>query len=96
MHENSVTSWLRRAGRVALLALLALPAASDLLPAEAGAAAHDVRIVRDEYGVPHVYADDLAALYFGFGHVIAQGPTKDVLNDRRVMAAYLGTAEVQV
>ena len=31
-----------------------------------------------------------------FGHVIAQGPTKDVLNDRRVMAAYLGTAEVQV
>ena len=31
-----------------------------------------------------------------FGHVIAQGPTKDVLNDPQVMAAYLGTAEVQV
>jgi ABC-type branched-subunit amino acid transport system ATPase component len=31
-----------------------------------------------------------------FGHVIAQGATKDVLNDRRVMAAYLGTAEVEV
>jgi ABC-type branched-subunit amino acid transport system ATPase component len=31
-----------------------------------------------------------------FGHVIAQGPTKDVLSDRNVMAAYLGTEEVQV
>jgi branched-chain amino acid transport system ATP-binding protein len=31
-----------------------------------------------------------------FGHVIAQGPTADVLNDPRVMAAYLGTAEVEV
>ena len=36
------------------------------------------------------------AAVLDFGHVIAQGPTKDVLNDRRVMAAYLGTAEVQV
>jgi ABC-type branched-subunit amino acid transport system ATPase component len=36
------------------------------------------------------------AAVLDFGHVIAQGPTTDVLNDRRVMAAYLGTAEVQV
>jgi ABC-type branched-subunit amino acid transport system ATPase component len=31
-----------------------------------------------------------------FGHVIAQGPTAEVLNDARVMAAYLGTEEVEV
>jgi branched-chain amino acid transport system ATP-binding protein len=29
-----------------------------------------------------------------FGHVIADGPTREVLHDPRVMAAYLGTAEV--
>jgi branched-chain amino acid transport system ATP-binding protein len=31
-----------------------------------------------------------------FGHVIAQGPTAEVLSDPRVMAAYLGTEEVEV
>jgi ABC-type branched-subunit amino acid transport system ATPase component len=31
-----------------------------------------------------------------FGHVIAQGPTAEVLNDANVMAAYLGTEEVEV
>ncbi|MFK7954931.1 MAG: penicillin acylase family protein [Lysobacterales bacterium] len=31
-----------------------------------------VQIVRDEYGVPHIYADDLYGLYFGYGHAIAQ------------------------
>jgi len=36
------------------------------------------------------------AAVLDFGHVIAQGPTSQVLNDRRVMAAYLGTAEVEV
>ena len=29
-----------------------------------------------------------------FGHVIADGPTREVLHDPKVMAAYLGTAEV--
>jgi penicillin amidase len=43
-----------------------------LAPPPAEAAAHEVRILRDEYGVPHVYADDLGALFFGFGHAIAE------------------------
>jgi branched-chain amino acid transport system ATP-binding protein len=30
-----------------------------------------------------------------FGHVIASGPTKQVLDDPRVMAAYLGTEDVE-
>ena len=29
-----------------------------------------------------------------FGHIIADGPTRDVLHNPKVMAAYLGTAEV--
>jgi branched-chain amino acid transport system ATP-binding protein len=29
-----------------------------------------------------------------FGHIIAEGPTQEVLRDPKVMAAYLGTAEV--
>ena len=31
-----------------------------------------VRIVRDGYGVPHVYADSIYGLYFGYGYSIAQ------------------------
>ncbi len=31
-----------------------------------------------------------------FGHVIAQGPTTEVLSDPNVMAAYIGTEEVEV
>jgi penicillin amidase len=56
------------AGRWVLVAAMAALAA----PVPGHAAAHDVRILRDEYGVPHVYADDLGALYFGFGHAVAQ------------------------
>ncbi len=32
----------------------------------------DVRIVRDEYGVPHIYADSVYGLYYGYGYSIAQ------------------------
>ena len=31
-----------------------------------------------------------------FGHIIAHGPTREVLDDPNVMAAYLGTEEVEV
>ena len=32
----------------------------------------DVRIVRDQYGVPHVYAESIYGLYYGYGYAIAQ------------------------
>ena len=31
-----------------------------------------VRIIRDEYGVPHVYAKNIFDLYFGYGYVTAE------------------------
>ncbi len=31
-----------------------------------------IRIVRDEYGTPHIYADDFFGLYYGYGYAIAQ------------------------
>lgn len=32
----------------------------------------DVRILRDEFGVPHIYADTVHDLYYGYGYAIAQ------------------------
>src|SRR5688500_19270963 len=46
-----------------------MAATSGVAGAATGAA---VRVVRDEYGVPHVYAEDLGALFFGFGRAVAQ------------------------
>ncbi len=31
-----------------------------------------VRIIRDNYGTPHIYADEVYGLYFGYGYAIAQ------------------------
>ena len=31
-----------------------------------------VRIVRDDWGVPHIYADSIYGLYYGYGYSIAQ------------------------
>ncbi len=31
-----------------------------------------VRIVRDDYGTPHIYADEVYGLYFGYGYAMAQ------------------------
>ncbi|MGL4724283.1 MAG: penicillin acylase family protein [Scandinavium sp.] len=32
----------------------------------------DVKIIRDGYGVPHVYANDTRRLFYGYGYVVAQ------------------------
>ena len=45
-----------------LSALLACPALADTR----------VEIIRDNWGVPHVYADDVHGLYAGFGYSVAQ------------------------
>ena len=47
---------------------------------------HDMDLVGDT-------CDNVAVL--DFGHVIASGPTREVLDDPKVMAAYLGTEDVE-
>jgi penicillin amidase len=32
----------------------------------------EVKIVRDEYGMLHIYADDTYRLFYGYGYVVAQ------------------------
>lgn len=34
--------------------------------------AAEVKIKRDHYGVPHIYAQDLRGLYYGYGYAVAQ------------------------
>ena len=54
---------------IAILTTLVLASCSGpKQPAESG----QVRIVRDNFGVPHVYADEIYGLYYGYGYSIAQ------------------------
>ncbi len=50
--------------------------ATLLLTACAGSATQEpqnqVRLLRDNYGVPHIYADDVYGLYYGYGYAVAQ------------------------
>lgn len=48
-----------------------LPIILGLSPLAASAAS-DVTILRDDWGVPHVYADDVYGLYAGFGYAVAE------------------------
>jgi len=38
----------------------------------AATTATEVKIVRDGYGVPHIYANDVRRLFYGYGYVVAQ------------------------
>lgn len=71
MHSSSFS----RSGRAAAVrALLAagLVAAAVVAPQTGSAAeAQDVKIVRDGFGVPHVYADTLEGVSYGAGYAIA-------------------------
>ena len=53
------------------LGRLLLPALVALSPLAASAAS-DVTILRDQWGIPQVYADDVYGLYAGFGYAVAE------------------------
>lgn len=55
-----------------LLGRLLLSAGLSVLVACPALADTQVEIVRDNWGVPHVYADDVHGLYAGFGYSVAQ------------------------
>lgn len=42
------------------------------LSARAQTASTAVKIVRDEYGMPHIYAEDTYRLFYGYGYAVAQ------------------------
>ena len=42
------------------------------LPALAEQSSSEIKIVRDEYGMPHIYANDTWHLFYGYGYVVAQ------------------------
>ena len=52
-----------------LIAVLLLGACAIKEPVEPQA---QLRLVRDTYGVPHIYADDIYGLYYGYGYAVAQ------------------------
>ncbi len=53
-----------------------------------------VHIVRDNFGVPHIYADDIYGLYYGYGYAVAQDRLFQMEMTRRstqgTVAAVLG------
>jgi len=54
----------------AAAAMTAAPASAAAVLSVPGAGA--VRIVRDEYGVPHIFASTTRALFYGEGYAVAQ------------------------
>ena len=67
----SLTSALASAMATLLLAGATAPAAARE-PATTRARALDVTIERDAWGMPHVYAGNTYALFYGYGHAVAQ------------------------
>lgn len=54
---------------IMIIAVLVLVACSVKVPLENQS---QFRLVRDSYGVPHIYADDIYGLYYGYGYAVAQ------------------------
>lgn len=57
--------------RVSALALLLLSGAAMPMASSGAIAASEIEIIRDNWGVPHVYADTAYGLYAGFGYSVA-------------------------
>ncbi len=83
---------------VAATAAVSAPIAAWAQGGDPGSAAGhgDVRIVRDHYGVPHVYADTVFGLFFGYGRSIAEDRLFQIEMARRstqgLVAEVLGPA----
>ncbi|MGR7948365.1 penicillin G acylase [Alcaligenes sp. RM2] len=79
-------------------------AAAGLILGLAGAPAHaqvqSVEVMRDSYGVPHVFADSHYGLYYGYGYAVAQDRLFQMDMARRsfvgTTAAVLGPGEQDV
>ena len=53
-----------------ILSILAVSAALGIASAEADSGS--VKIIRDGFGVPHIYADKTYGLFYGYGYAVAQ------------------------
>ena len=68
-----MTFTLRRISLITAAALLAVGCASTAVAPMGAATTHgQVTIKRDDFGVPHVYANDVRGLFHGFGYAVAQ------------------------
>jgi len=59
-----------RWAKLCILGLLLTDGNLVMARAEASDQASTVRIVRDSYGVPHIYADNSHALFYGYGYAV--------------------------
>ncbi|MEN5179644.1 penicillin acylase family protein [Comamonas testosteroni] len=84
-----MTFTLRRISLITAAALLAAGCASTAVAPMGAATTHgQVTIKRDDFGVPHVYANDVRGLFHGFGYAVAQDRLFQMEMARR---AVLGT-----
>lgn len=79
--------------------------ASGLTPAEIGIFVSQIRHLRDKYGISVIWIEHIFSalsqvidrmIVLENGSVIADGPLKDVVNDKRVVEAYFGTTDTGV
>ena len=86
--QDTTTSMKRILIVITALILCACSARAPLEPQS------QLRIVRDTYGVPHIYADDIYGLYYGYGYAVAQDRLFQMEMTRRstqgTVAAVLG------
>jgi branched-chain amino acid transport system permease protein len=79
--------------------------ASGLTPAEVNRFVHQIRDVRDRYGITVIWVEHIFSalaqvvdrvIVLDQGSLIADGPLEQVVKDERVLETYLGTAAREV